>query len=319
MMAKYGSGGLQLASDKEKLRLLRAERDRDIAALLSPAELADYELRTSPSAATLRSRYGDGIESEEEFKKLYALQKAFDDQFPADALNGRVTPEAMRARADAQRQLQDDMRAAVGDDKYAALRRASDYELRALDSLVGRLNLPADTTDRVVAARESYATASQRINAESAHTFPEKRAQLQDLGNRAKADLTSTLGSEAAEAYAPRASWIGMLQNGLAFSTTPTANSPGSLSLGGGTQSVFPVMPTGAPGGTNGRTVINYTSTTSDSSGGSSGGGAVFFGGVSGDPTTPRTMQVISTTTTISSGHGDATSTVTPTPAAPKP
>ena len=34
MMAKFSTGGVQLASDKERLRLLRAERARDIAALL---------------------------------------------------------------------------------------------------------------------------------------------------------------------------------------------------------------------------------------------------------------------------------------------
>ena len=38
MMAKFSAGGVQLASDKEKLRLLRAERESDIAALLTPEE-----------------------------------------------------------------------------------------------------------------------------------------------------------------------------------------------------------------------------------------------------------------------------------------
>ena len=327
MMAKFGANDLQLASDKEKLKLLRAERDRDIAALLTPAELADYELRTSPSAATVRSRYGAALASEDDFKKIYALQKAFDEKFPAVALSGNIPPETLRGRADAQRQLQDDIRSALGDDRYAALRRANDTELRTLDSLVSRLGLPADTTDRVATARETYAAESQRINADPALALPDRRAQLQALGTKARTELASTLGTEVADAFAPRAAWIGLLQNGLAFSTSAVANTPGSLSLSGGpAPSVFPIMPAGLPGATGQRQVVNFVSSTSDSGAGNvPSGGTLFLGGASGEPTT-RTMQVMSfsSSSTNSTGpdpHGSTpttTTTVTPAPA-PKP
>lgn len=321
MMAKFGAaGGIQLASDKEKLRLLRAERDRDIAALLSPSELADYELRTSPSAATVRNRYGDGIQNEDDFRKLFALQKAFDEKFPAELVTGRVAPETLRARSDAQQQLQADIRATLGEDKYAALRRATDPELRALDGLVSRLNLPANTTERVATARETFATESQRINADASLSPADRRTALTALGNRAKSELASTLGAEVAEAYTPRANWVGLLQNGLAYSTTPTANTPGALSLSGSpTQSVFPIMPTGGPGAGGApavRQVVNMVSTTENA--GPAGGGTFILGG--GAPV-ERSMQLISvtnngTTTTGSNPHGDTTTT---TPAAPKP
>ena len=321
MMAKFGAGGgVQLASDREKLKLLRAERDRDLAALLTPAELADYELRTSPSAATVRSRYGDAIESEDDFKKLFALQKTFDEKFPVDALTGRVTPETMRARSDAQRQMQDDIRAALGDESYAALRRASDPELRTLDSLVSRLNLPAATTDRVAASRESYAAESQRINTDTSLSMPQRQAQLRDLGAKAKTDLATTLGSEAADAFVPRASWVGLLQNGLAFSTAPTANSPGGLSLAGGTQSVYPVMPVGVPGAANPRQVVNFVNTTTDGGDHAPTGGTLFLGGAPGDPSVTRTMQVISvgTSSTTSNATVPPADTATTAPAPKK-
>ena len=322
MMAKYGAnGGLQLASDKEKLRLLRAERDRDIAALLSPSELAAYEMRTSASAATLRNRYGDAIQTEDDFRKLYALQKAFDEKFPVDAFTGRVTPEALRARADAQQQLQADMRTAVGDASYAALRRSADSELRALDGLVSRLNLPVDTTTRVATSRETYSAESQRINADAALSLADRRAQLQALGTRARSELTTTLGAEVAEAYAPRANWVGLLQNGLAFSTTPIANSPGSLSLAGGAApSVYPVMPAGGagPGGAPGtRQVVNMITSSTESSG-SPGGGTFFLGGAPVERT-GGTMQVISVSNTSTTTHGDATTTTNTPTTTPKP
>ena len=300
MMAKFSAGGIQLASDKEKLRLLRAERDRDIAALLTPAELADYELRTSPSAATVRARYGDAIATEADFKKLFALQKAYDEKFPTDALNGRISPETLRTRSEAQQQLQADIRAAVGDDAYAALKRNTDTELRALDSLVTRVGLPAATTDRVATARDTYAAESQRINADPSLSPPQRRAQLQELGTRARTELNTTLGAEVADAFTPRASWVGMLQNGLAFSTAPAANSPGGLSINGVQQSVYPVMPAGAPGAAGApgtRQVVNVVSSTIDNAGGASAGG-LFLGGGSPAVETSGNIQVISVSNT---------------------
>jgi hypothetical protein len=260
MIAKYSANGLQLASDREKLQLLRAERQRDIAGLLSPAELAEYEMRTSSSAAMLRARYGDAIASEEDFRKLYGLQKAFDDQYPMP--NGRVTPDFMRERAAAQRQLQADMRTALGADAYAALTRAADPDLRTIDSLASRLNLPAGTSDQIAAARDSYAAESQRISADTSLNPQQRQAQLRDLGNRAKASIIGTLGSEAADAYAQRSPWLNMLQGGMAFSTTPPGD--GMMGAMAGGAGVYPVMPPGGPGGVAGgavtRQIVNYAS-----------------------------------------------------------
>ena len=317
MMDQYGSaGGIQLASDREKMKLLRSERERDIAALLTPEEFADYQMRTSPSAETLRSRYGEAIANEDQFKKLYALQKAFDDKFPIENFNGRVTPEAMKARSEASLQLQSDLRAAVGDDAYAALRRAADSDVRSIDSLVARLNLAPDTTDRVVAARDSYAAESQRIMADNATPFPQRREQLQALAARAKTDLAGKLGAEAADAYAQRSPWVSMLQSGIGFSTNPKDATGGTLSLGGsGGPNVYPVMPAGmAAGGV--RQIVNMVNTSSGP--GPGGGGQLFFSG-SGDGAPTRT-QVISVSSTVTGdGHGPVEATTTTTAQPPVP
>ncbi|MFM8618504.1 MAG: hypothetical protein ACKOE8_07245 [Opitutaceae bacterium] len=264
LTAKFGANGVQLSSDRERLKLLRAERERDIAALFTPEEYAEFTMRTSPSSSVVRARYGDAIESEAEFRRIYELQRAFDEKFPMENAKARATPEGMRAFADAQRQLQDDIRAAVGDTAWSRLQRAADSDLGTVDSLVNRLNLPPATTDRIASLRETLAAESQRINADSAASAPQRRAKIQELAARAKSELTAALGQEGSEAYGQRSPWMGMLAGGLAFSTTPPANGPGAaLSIGG--QSVYPVLPTGAPGAIGGarQVMISAESTLS--------------------------------------------------------
>jgi len=163
--------------------------------------------------------------------------------------------------------------------------------------LANRVGLPAATTERVATARENYAAESQRINADATLTAAQRRTQLQELGTRARTELTTTLGAEVADAFAPRASWIGMLQGGLAFSTTPTANSPGGLALGGAQPSVYAIMPAGTPGpgGAPGvRQIVNIVSGSSENFGGSPGPGGLNLGGGGPALETSGTFQVIS-------------------------
>jgi hypothetical protein len=308
MTAKFSAGGIQLASDKERLALLRAERDRDIAALLTPTELADYNLRTSNTSAALRAKFGDAIQSEEDFRKLYDLQKAFDDKFAVDPSAPRPSQDFIQQRAAAERQLQDAFRAALGEEKFAALQRTSDQELRALDALATRLNLPSGTTDRVAATREAIAAESQKISLDSSLPMTERRAKLQELASWARTELAQTLGSEAADAYAQRAAWLSLLQSGVAFATNPK-DSPVQVGLGG--SSVYPVLPTGVAG------AMRQSMSVGSSNGFLSTPGAgnnAFIVSPGQGAAGSNAMQVISITTSSQSGTTTTTTTTSGTP-----
>ena len=236
-----GAGGLQLAADREKIKLLNAEKERDIAAALTPAEREQIELRTSRSAQSIIGRYGDVIASEEEYKRLYALQKAFDDQYnDPNYARPRRTDDKLRAAAE--RQLNDDLRAALGEERWAAQSRATDGEYRLLGDLANRLSLPASTPDQVYAVRDTYAAQSLAIYQNSALSDTERRAQLAALAAQAKTDLTTRLGTEGAATYADRSGWLRMLQNGAAF-TTDARNLPAGSPRPGGGSTVYPLPP----------------------------------------------------------------------------
>lgn len=233
--------GIQLASDREKLKLLQQEKERDLAAALTPEELEQYNLRVSQTAMNLRGRYGDAIQSEEDYRKVYALQKAFDDKYatPDYRAGGPPSAELMRARSEAERVLREQIRAAIGEENYAAFQRANDQSYKALTSLVKRLDLPATTIDTVYASRAGYAAQSQQIAENTALSSAERRSQLQALATKARTELESTLGKEGADAYGQRADWLRLLTNGTGFSTDPKMAPPGYS--GGG--SVYPVPP----------------------------------------------------------------------------
>jgi len=219
-----GNNGVLLASDKEKLKLLDQEKERDITAAMTPAEREQYELQSSSTAQTIRNRYGEAIQSEDVYKKVFALQKAFDDQNSAGG-----TPQQPNAQAG----LQNEIKAAIGNDAYASYQRSNDPEFKALSTLETRLSLPADTADQIYSSRNTYATQSQQIAANADLSPDQRKEQLAAVAAQAKADLVSKLGQEGADAYAAQANWITMLNNGNAFSTNPD-DAPGGPFNGNG-------------------------------------------------------------------------------------
>jgi hypothetical protein len=134
----------------------------------------------------------------------------------------------------------------------------------------------------------------------------DRRAKLQELASRARTELAQTLGAEAADAYAQRAAWLSLLQNGVAFATSPK-DSPVQVGLGG--SNVYPVLPAGV------NSTMRQSMSISSSNGflatpGTSGGTMMIAPAQTGQAV--DSMQVISVTTSSSGGTTTTTTTTNP-------
>ncbi|MFT3868276.1 MAG: hypothetical protein QM715_07245 [Nibricoccus sp.] len=213
--------GISLASDRAKMELLQKEKERDILAALTPEERELNELYNSSAANAVRNQYGDLLRNEGDFKKLYALQKAFEEQYPQRRDPGQRPNANIPGRAEAQKKLNEESLAILGEEAFAAYRKKNDSDLLALNALQSRLSLPAGTVEQVYAMRDTYAQQSQMINADTSLTSAQRNAQLTALATQAKNEAAAKLGQEGADAYAQRSAWIGLLNRGQAFSTDP--------------------------------------------------------------------------------------------------
>jgi hypothetical protein len=212
------AGSLRLAADTQKLNFLRAEMERDLAAALSPAERQMLDLRESTTAARLRPLVGDVLETEEDFRAVFGLQKSFDERYPEIGMPG-YTADTGRDRRAAEPELMEQIRSALGDEKFEALLRANDQDRRLLTSLDRRLTLPPGAVERAIASRETIAAESQRLIADASLAPTDRAARLKQLAVRAKEELTSVLGSEAADAFTSGTSWLRYLSQGSGFTT----------------------------------------------------------------------------------------------------
>lgn len=196
----YGTGGMIGPEQQKKLAALDRDQRAALTAALSPAEAAEFELRNSDTARNLRYQLSAFNPTEEEYRTLYKLQAAYDDQF--GRIYGLIPPDEQRRRSDAQRELNDQMKAVLGPVRAADYERASDYSYRQTSQLVARLELPPETTQKVYDVQKDIQTQLQSIyTSSSPMSAGERDAKMATMLKEAETKVTAILGQRGFEAY----------------------------------------------------------------------------------------------------------------------
>lgn len=222
--------GITLPEDREKLALLEREKKADLAAILTPEELADYEMRSSTITMRLRTPLTIMDASEAEFRTIYqAYQPHAETIFPSYPTSFRSSDDP---RAAALAKVQEQLTRELGPDRAAQFQRANDREFQQLYQLTRADNLPYDSVVRAYDTRSSASTASTKIAEDPAMSPDDKRTALKNLAQQSRAQLLGTLGQQAGPTYVEAAQWLNYLEQGRSFTIMPTGSiSTRSVSL----------------------------------------------------------------------------------------
>jgi hypothetical protein len=191
--------GLMLPEDAAKLAFLEKEMRSDLARLLAPEELEAVELRSSGTAARLRSDLSAFNPSEEEFRALFQIQRSVDTHF--GEANAGLTPDQRRLRDAAQQQLAAQVEAALGPERYAEYKRTTDPAWRTLDRFITQLGLPASATSQLMAVQQDLTQRVTAVRIDSTLTPQQQQLQLAALAQEAKTRLSPLLGERGLAAY----------------------------------------------------------------------------------------------------------------------
>lgn len=203
------ANGLLMQEDRDQLTVIEQERRADLAKLLTPQELHEYDLRSSPSAHTVRSRLRYFDATEGEYRAMTDLQLAFDATY-GDGYNLNGEQQDRREAAIAARDAQ--IKALLSPE------RAIEYEIKTnssyamVDSLVSQFNPTADVT----AAVGTELDLARRFNALRAnHDLPAdtRDAQLDMLSIEANNRMSAALGPDAFKEFKQNGGPINALLN----------------------------------------------------------------------------------------------------------
>ncbi|MEO5959000.1 MAG: hypothetical protein ABIR80_07775, partial [Opitutaceae bacterium] len=140
-----------LPEDREKLAYLEKEQRADLAKLLTPQELEEYEIRSSPTSMQLRSRLAGFKPTEAEFRAIYKLQKAMDDELGGAYAS---TPEQSMTRQEKQKELETQVQAILPPERAAQFKLATDPAYTQVSRVTARFNLPVQAAFDVVTVQK---------------------------------------------------------------------------------------------------------------------------------------------------------------------
>jgi hypothetical protein len=185
------------------------EQRAELASILTPAELEQYEMRSSPAANRVMSNLKGVDVTEDEYAALFRAQKAYEAADPMRA-GGVVNQEAMVARAAAQDQLNAQARAALPDDRfYEYLKSADPSYARTAQFTATYPDVTPAMTYQVAQIDRAYQTAMMslaRTSTNNGTSIPsaERMAQLMAARKDYQDKLATVLGAEVATAYTQR-------------------------------------------------------------------------------------------------------------------
>ncbi len=211
---KISANGITLPEDQEKLDLLERERRADLAKILSPQELEEFLVRSSPTTARLRTALTAMNATEEEFRVIYRAQLTFDEKYYNAGLTRVNDRQADQAR------VAEEIKNALGDARLADYTRASDSEFQILSQVAQQAQLPTSAAIQVYDLRTNVANESNRIFSDANLSTDQKRAALQTLAQAMRSQVTATLGESAARTYLQSATWLNRVEQGSAVTFT---------------------------------------------------------------------------------------------------
>lgn len=183
--------GVTFPEDRAQLEYLEKERRDDLARVLTPAELEAYNLRASETAGNLRNQLSLFDPSEEEYRAIFKVQQAFDQQ----SANAALTGDESRRLREAQ------IKAVLSPERFADYQVKTAGSYRQMRDLVASLKLPTEAIAQVIGVQHDITLRADNVRNDATLTSEQRNAQLAALSQEATTKLTSTLGQQGFEYY----------------------------------------------------------------------------------------------------------------------
>lgn len=184
---------------------VEAELHAELATILSPAELEQYEMRSSPSATRLTAILKNVDVTEAEYTALFRAQKTFDAANPMRA--GVMTTEAMMQQTTALGQLNEQARTVLPDDRFYEYLKGADLGYASIAQFTAKhpAITPAMTFDLSKIEKDFQLTSMAfSVVASAGPPSLERTAQFMAARKEYEARINTLLGPENGAAYVQR-------------------------------------------------------------------------------------------------------------------
>lgn len=189
----------EFAARRERMRTIERERYADIKAALSPEEFAEFEARTSTSAGRVQYGLKDLAVSEEEYRALYAAQRARE---PNAEQWGGFSPNEVATDVAATYAFNEKVRATLGDERAELYLKTADPSYAQAAKFAEKTpGFPREKLEELYRLQNEASVAWQESSRAGANRGASSAAEYQTKFAELNQRLDALLGPDAAKAY----------------------------------------------------------------------------------------------------------------------
>ena len=175
---------------------------KSIKGMLSEEEYTNYLLRTSPTAKQMRRQIAGFDPTEDEFLSVFKLNHTFSESYDAEY---GVTPDENAEHRDQRKadreQLNEQIRQALGDERYADYERAQDYKFQEIHSSMKKADLGTGEAIQVYDMQKVAQDAALQLRENQTLNEAERRERLLQIRNETESAIQQVVGTEGWEKY----------------------------------------------------------------------------------------------------------------------
>jgi len=186
------------ADPAEHARAEQAMR-ADLAKILTPAQLEEFLLRYSSTAADLRHQLRDFDVTPDEFRSIFLLRDPIAQQI-ALASGPNTSPTELAAL---QKEMQDAIKNVLGPDRYQAEQLSEDPAYRDAADVAAQYDAPTNVVMALYRLNLAAKAEQDRINNDPTLTPDQKAGQLKALADQEQATGDELLGLTTPDVPAP--------------------------------------------------------------------------------------------------------------------
>jgi hypothetical protein len=186
--------------DRDEFLRIKTERRDALSQALTPAELQDFEMKTSEITPNLKNRLEGVKVSDSEFAQIFNYMVPLEDQYSLTRRNpDPVDPEFTAARTQAEKDVEAEIHTTLGDDRYAQYERNRDPVYRAINQAASDSGASPDTINQAYDAQKQLQDAAQRVLQDASLSQDQRAQSLNQIRAQAQQALQQLFGDKAGQ------------------------------------------------------------------------------------------------------------------------
>jgi hypothetical protein len=192
------------------LRKVYADKNAELLQLLTPEQMFEYDLRMSDTAMMMRMQMGEFQPTEQQFRDMLKVQKAFYEEYwlTGVGLGTSATAEEHGRREDAEEEVNAQIQKILGEDNYRRYTYEQRWERDPLNRIARQNNIPKDTAFKVFDLQKAAQTEVAMVRENQALSAEQRTAALAAMRTETEKTIAQVLGTQAAQAYFQKAPWL---------------------------------------------------------------------------------------------------------------